>query len=170
MRSFCHKYKSAFWGLLLLPLMHLSASAERLPDFSPDETVFIRADKAWEDPEPDIVHFSGDFELKAHDWHLYADRATLYGNLEDPETVLLEGSPARVWVTVTSGDKQAIVEGEASSIEYRRALNTVRMTGDAMLVKADNIMRSNEIEYDIEADRFSAGGDQGVQFSVTPKE
>ena len=135
-----------------------------------DETVSIQADRAWEDDSPDIIHFEGKFHLNAGDWSLQADQATVYGKLDQPDTVVLTGSPARINLLVDRGGVQSTVEGEAPNIEYMRSAGSIRMTGGATLSRADNVMTSGEIEYDIDTDRFKTGGSQGVKIRVSPAE
>jgi lipopolysaccharide transport protein LptA len=140
------------------------------PGFSKGDTVSIRADQAWEDEQPDIVHFTGNFLMKAADWSVSADSATLYGNLDDPETVLLEGSPAQVLLLRQTDDGNEEISGTAPQIEYQRKANVIKLSGGAVLRLDDNILRSEEIEYDIELDRYQAGGSEGVRIEVTPRD
>lgn len=146
------------------------AAAERLSGFSSGDTVTIRSAEAWEDVEAHIIHFGGNFELKASDWYLSADLATLYGKLDDPETVVLTGSPAHILVNTDSRGRSETVAGEAARIVYQRVTNSIRLEGGALLSRDENTMRGGEIEYDIEKDRIRAGGDEGVHIQVTPDE
>jgi len=156
------------WTLLWASLA-LSAG-ERLSGFSAGDTVSIQAENAWEDEAPNTIHFSGQFELRARDWSLSADQATLYGNLDDPETAILTGSPANIQLkTVSDGEIETIM-GKAARIVYQRSTNSIKLEGEASLSIAGQIMQSEEIEYDIDQDRIQAGGNQGVQIRVTPKD
>jgi lipopolysaccharide transport protein LptA len=152
---------------LAFPLL---AAAERISGFSSGDTITIHSEAAWEDEEPDIIHFSGGFELTASDWRLSADQATLYGKLDDPETVVLTGSPAQILVNTESRGRSETVAGEAARIVYQRDTNSIRLEGGALLSRDENTMRGGEIEYDIEKDRIRAGGDEGVHIQVTPDE
>jgi lipopolysaccharide transport protein LptA len=158
--------------LIALPVLAfpLLAAAERISGFSSGDTVTIHSREAWEDEEPDIIHFSGGFELTASDWRLSADQATLYGKLDDPETVVLTGSPAHILVNTDSRGRSETVAGEAARIVYQRVTNSIRLEGGALLSRDENTMRGGEIEYDIEKDRIRAGGDEGVHIQVTPDE
>ena len=155
------------WPVLAFPLL---AAGERFSGFSSGDTVTIHSAEAWEDEEPDIIHFSGGFELKASDWYLSADLATLYGKLDDPETAVLTGSPAFILVNTESQGRIQTITGEAERIVYQRETNSLRMEGAATLSRDDNTMRGGEIEYDIEQDRIRAGGDQGVHLNFKPED
>lgn len=146
------------------------AAEERSLAISSVDKVTIRSDEAWEDAEPDIIHFSGSFLLEARDWNVYADQATLYGNLDDPETVILSGTPARIRVTARSRGKSEDVEGDAPKITYLRELNIIRLEGGASLARAGNVLRGGEIEYNLENDRFRAGGKEGVRIIIPQDE
>jgi lipopolysaccharide transport protein LptA len=145
------------------------AAAERLSGFSSGDTVTIRSAEAWEDEEAHIIHFGGNFELKASDWYLSADLATLYGKLDDPETVVLTGTPAFILVNTEYHGNIQTVSGEAERIVYFRETNTLRMEGAASLTRDENTMYGGEIEYDIGEDRIRAGGDEGVRIKVLPE-
>jgi lipopolysaccharide transport protein LptA len=145
------------------------SAGERLSGFSAGDTVLIEADRAWEAVAPDTIHFSGRFELKAHDWYLSADQATLHGSLNDPETAILRGSPALIQLEIVSDDKIETIEGKGRRIVYQRISNSIRLEGGASLSRAGQTMQSEEIEYDIDLDRIQAGGKQGVQIRVNPE-
>ena len=154
------------WPALALPLL---AADERLSGFSSGDTVNIRAAEAWESEEPNVIHFSGNFELKASDWYLSADLATLYGKLDDPETAMLTGTPAFILVNTVSEGRVQTITGEADRIVYHRETNSLRLEGAASITRDDSTMHSGKIEYDIEQDRIRAGGDEGVHIMVKPE-
>lgn len=144
-------------GCSLLP------ASERISGFSSGDTVTISSAEAWEDDKPDTIHFSGGFELKANDWYVTADLATLYGKLDDPETAVLTGAPAAIMVNTESQGQIKTITGEAERITYQRKTNSLSMEGAASITRDDINMQSGKIEYDIEEDRISASGDKGVR-------
>ena len=136
-------------------------------DFSSDETVTITAQRAWEAEEVDVIHFSGNFELHAPDWSMAGDTAVVYGDLDDPDRVVVEGKPARVSFLRTADDtgepaEDEPVEGAAQVVEYFRATDKLVMRGNASLVRKESTLTSALIEYDVETDRYSAGGEGGI--------
>lgn len=155
-------------GALLSAGLAMSAG-ERLNGFSAGDTISIQAENAWEDLAPDTIHFSGHFELKAHDWYLSADRATLYGKLDDPDTAIITGSPANIQLETVSDDRVEAIRGKATRIVYQRVTNRISLVGEASLSRAGQTMQSEEIEYDIDQDRILAGGSQGVRIRVKPE-
>ena len=130
-----------------------------------EDVVSIRADTAWEDIEPDTVHFEGHFEMQVRDWMVSADRATLYGKLDDPDHVVLEGSPAHMELSYTLGERTQIIQGQASKILYDRKAAKIRLSGDARMGQGDKILQSNEIDYDIKTDRFHTEGETGININ-----
>ena len=145
------------------------SAGDRLSGFSTGDTVSIQAENAWEDVAPDTIHFSGHFELKARDWYLSADQATLYGNLDDPETAILTGSPAKIQLETVSDDRIETITGRAARIVYQRATNSISLEGGASLSRAGQTMQSEKIEYGIDQDRIQAGGSDGVRIRVNPE-
>lgn len=132
------------------------------------DSVSIRADAAWEDERPGIVHFSGHFLLKAAEWSVSAEKATLYGDLDDPDVIVLEGSPAHVLVQRQAKGVAREVSASAPQIEYQRQSRIIKMTGGAELREKQEVLHSDEIEYDIEHDRYRAGGAEGIFIEVAP--
>lgn len=143
-----------------------NAAEERISGPSQGETVIIKAHEAWEDEAPDTVHFRGDFQLQTHDWTVTADQATLYGKLDDPETVVLTGLPAVITIRATTSGESRAVTGEASRIVYEKARNRVLMEGGASLSSNDSVLHGEEIEYRIDDDRINAGGDSGIRIRI----
>jgi len=153
------------WLVLACPFL---AASERLSGFASGDTITIRSAEAWEDEESNIIHFSGGFELKASEWYLSADFATLYGKLDDPETAVITGSPAVILINTESQGRIQTITGNAESIMYHRDSNSLQMEGDAILTRDDNSIQSGTIQYDIGMDRISASGDGGVRIRVIP--
>ena len=157
------------WALtLLLCSLPLGAQEGGQAEFtiSSEDMVSIRADQAWEDIEPDTLHFAGHFEMHIRDWLVNADRATLYGKLDHPDRLILEGTPARFRASRTEGGRTESVQAEAREIVYERETERVILNGAARLVQGENLLQSNTVEYDIRSNRFRARGDTGVQLVV----
>jgi lipopolysaccharide transport protein LptA len=142
-------------------------------DFNSDDTVTVTAERAWEGEEIDVVHFSGQFELRAPDWYLFGDAAVVYGNLENPDRVIVTGKPARISFLRDSEDdrnssgEEERVDGTAAKVEYFRATDKLIMHGRATLTRKDSTLTSEEIEYDVDTDRYSAGGAGGINIQFT---
>lgn len=145
-------------------------------DFSSSDTVIVTAERAWEADEIDVIHFSGNFELHAPDWSLFGDTAVVYGKLDDPDRVVVEGSPARIaFLRDTTGEGSTVesterIDGAALFVEYFRATDKLLMRGEASLTRGDSTLTSELIEYDVEADRSSASGEGGIQVQFTPED
>lgn len=131
-----------------------------------EDMIAIRADQAWEDLEPDVVHFDGHFEIRIRDWRATADRAVLYGKLDDPGRLVLDGKPARFEVSYLEGARTERVLAEAREIIYERESRLIRLSGDATLLQGDSLLRSSAIEYDIANGRFRTEGEAGVRIKT----
>jgi lipopolysaccharide transport protein LptA len=154
--------------LLMVPQPCISGDDQGFR-LSREDVVSIRADTAWEDIEPDTVHFEGNFRMQVRDWLVLADRATLQGKLDDPDRVTLEGSPARLELSYTLGERKEIVRGEAGKIVYDRETAQIRLSGDARMGQDDKMLHSSEIDYDINTDRFRTQGATGINVRVDPE-
>jgi len=154
-----------FLAALLLATAAIAAE-ERISVPAEDDTVIIKAGEAWEDETPDTVHFRGDFHLETHDWTVSADQATLYGKLDDPDTIVLTGLPAVISIRSTRSGQGRHVSGKAPRIVYTREGNSIRLEGGARLTTDDSVLSGDEIEYRIDEDRINAGGSSGVRIRI----
>ena len=151
-------------GLMSPPL----AAQDRITGFSVDDTLTIRSTEARMDEQPGIVHFKGGFELRASDWSLVSDNAILYGKLDDPETIVISGTPASILVNTVLDGQTSTISGQAERIVYQRDSNSIRMVGNASIARDTHSMNGSEIEYDIDSDHLSAGGPGGVHITILP--
>ena len=147
----------ALLAILLLLLSPVS-SAESGNDQK--ETIVIRADRAWEEPdEREVLHFQGNFELISPDWTLYADEADLYGPLDDPHRLVARGAPALLTIL----DREERVIGRGEIIEYVRETDIITLTGNAELEGDSLSMKSAEIVYDVGEERLKSSASSGVE-------
>ncbi|MBT8048556.1 MAG: hypothetical protein HKN57_06075 [Xanthomonadales bacterium] len=146
----------------------LTAANERIAGFSADDTITIRSAEARMDEQSDIIHFGGSFEIRANDFYLLSEQASLYGKLDDPETIVVTGSPATISVNTVTDGRTSTIYGQAARIVYQRDANSIRMEGAASLSRDGHTMSGSEMEYDVETDYLRAGGDGGVHIRIRP--
>jgi len=153
-------------------------------DFSSDDTVTVTAERAWESDETGVMHFSGEFELRAPDWYLLGDTVVVYGKLDDPDRVIVAGKPARIAFlrstdqkikaqageNAANADPEERIDGTALIIEYFRVADKIKMRGAARLTRKDSTLVSEIIEYDIGTDRYLASGEGGIKFLLQTDE
>lgn len=152
-------------GLLFL-LFPIAVAGSGAFSLTREDMVSIRADKGWEDDEPDTMYFEGHFEIRIRDWRATADRAVLNGKLDDPDQLLLDGKPARFEVSYQQGNRTERVQAEASVIIYERKTRLIRLSGNAQVLQGDSLLRSSAIEYDIGNNRFRTEGSADVQIKT----
>lgn len=157
------------WVTLML-LFPLALSGDEDLRISREDMVAIHADRAWEDIEPDTVHFEGHFKMQVRGLLVNADRVTLYGKLDNPDRLELQGSPARFHLSHTQGNRMEDVAGEALEIVYQRESELISLNGTARLVQGENVLQSSEVEYDIKSNRFRAKGATGVHINIPTPE
>jgi len=152
------------------PAFPAFAADERVSGFTSEDILTIQSKEAELEEQSDIVHFAGGFELRANDWYLSSEQATLYGKLDDPETVIVTGAPARIGVTAVVQGRASMVNGSARRIVYERDSKTIRMEGNASLSRDGHTLDGGEIEYHIDDDMLRAGGRGGVHIRVDPQD
>lgn len=146
----------------------LGFSVAAVEPLKPDkgDTVIVRANLAWEDSDESITYYRGDFELRTPDWSVQASEATVFGPLNNPDRVLLNGEPARIWIS--QPEKSKVVEGEGAQIEYLLTTESVALSGGAELRDGEDTINSESIHYDVKADSYSAGQTGRVKVSISP--
>ena len=83
-----------------------------------EDTVVVRAQEVWEDPNADTLHFEGQFDMRTPEWRILAVRATVYGAVNDPDRITVNGTPAKVWIQRSSSATGAMetIYGEGAQL------------------------------------------------------
>ncbi|MCH9026152.1 MAG: hypothetical protein IIA05_03425 [Proteobacteria bacterium] len=145
------------------------SAAASLLKISGADTILVSADEVWEEPEQDIFHFRGNFEIRTPRWAVMADEATVYGRLDDLERIVAEGSPVRFIFKSSDAENGSITEAEGQKLEYLKEAGVLHLSGGAKISSGGSIMRSSEIRYDLERDKLEAGGPEGVRLTARPE-
>lgn len=157
----------AYLQIVLFVVMTFPCMAGSLSEHS-IETVSISADEAFEDVQPGILHFKGNFILQSTEWKLQATQSTVWGRPDKPDKVYLEGTPAHFRIDQQVDDKQHTIEATAPVIEYLRSSNLLQLSGGAVLTLDGEMIKSSAIDFDIKTERYLAHGAGGVKIEVPP--
>ncbi len=161
------KLRTVAVALFALHAGHSTAAG--LLKISDDNTILVSADEVWEEPEQEIFHFRGKFEIRTPRWAVLADEATVFGRLDDLERIVAEGSPVQFIFQSSDAENGPITEAEGQKLEYEREPGLLHLSGGAKVVSGGSIMRSSEIRYDLERDKLEAGGPEGVRLTSSPE-
>ena len=132
-----------------------------------DDAIIATASEAWETEDGESMYLRRNVELRAPDWRIEADRGNLNGKLEDPDLIVVDGIPARIFVN-REGDEEPFT-GESYHIEFEPRTDAVTLKGEALIKKGRESIRSQSIDYDLDKDTFSAGDEGRVHVITTPK-
>ncbi len=148
----------------VLPPMSLAeeAKAEALDVTSGNTQIFIRAEKAWEDEDEDVLYLEGEFHMRTEDWEVRAERAEVHGPVEDPDKIIGYGKPASIRVTL--GDNEGQGTGYSNRIVYMYQTKMLELHDDARMEMKKVTVRSAAIIYDVGNKKLISGGKQGVEF------
>ena len=94
------------------------STAADLLKISDDNTILVSADEVWEEPEQEIFHFRGKFEIRTPRWAVLADEATVFGRLDDLERIVAEGSPVQFIFQSSDAENGSFTEAEGQKLEY----------------------------------------------------
>ena len=111
----------------------------------------------------EVLNLEGNFEMRGSDWWLTADSAQVYGPVEDPERLVIQGAPARVSVTRRNGERASAT---GQRIIYWRRRELVEVHGAAAFAAGDLAMTGSRIIYDLDAERLKSAGNSGVTLVV----
>ncbi len=132
------------------------------------EAILIRADRAWEERLGDetVLSLAGSFAMSGDRWSIEADSASVFGDVENPERIEIQGSPARASFT---DDRGRVAKAEGRQIVYRYQQELVEIHGDAKLNNEDLSIVSSRIVYDLGQQRLQSSGEDGIEFVLQRK-
>jgi len=130
------------------------------------DTIAATALEAWETEDGNELHLRHEVEITAPDWRIEASNSSLVGELENPDLVRADGNPARIFI-IREGDEEPF-SGRSLHIEFDPLEDTVRLTGEAVVEKGRESIRSQSIDYDLDGDTFTAGERGRVRVTRDP--
>ncbi len=137
------------------------AAADASPG-SEGAPIVIRADRAWEGDDGEVLYLQGGFEMSSADWQVTADDAEVHGPVEDPERVVVTGAPARI----SFDNEGSTITGEGARIVYRYREEVIELYDDARLEGEEVSLSSSAIVYDLRNERLRSSGADGVEVIV----
>jgi lipopolysaccharide transport protein LptA len=163
-RSRCHPIVGSLLAALgLLTGGTANADQQQLSD---QDTIVVHADEAWQGDDAQVLHLRGRLKLHAPNWSIEADRARLFGPLEDPDSIFVDGAPATIKVRQPNRDGYLTAEG--AQIQYQPQSNILYLTGDAIVDTGDTAIASETIEYRVRDETFTAGKSGRVHVIANP--
>ena len=124
--------------------------------------IVIRADRAWEGEDGEVLYLQGSFEMSSAEWRVTAHDAEVHGPVEDPERVVVSGAPARI----SFDNEGSTITGQGGRIVYRYREEVIELYDDAILEGEDVSMASSAIVYDLRNGRLRSSGSDGVEVIV----
>ena len=128
--------------------------------------IVIRADRAWEGDEGEVLYLAGSFEMSSADWRVTAENAEVHGPVQDPERVVVTGSPDGAPARISIKNEDATIAGRGGRIVYRYREEVIELYDDALLEGEDVSMASSVIVYDLKNERLRSSGSDGVEVIV----
>ena len=130
--------------------------------------IVIRADRAWEGDgneaggDGDVLYLEGNFEMSSSAWRVTARDAEVHGPVENPERVVVSGTPARIFFD----NEGSTITGRGGRIVYRYREEVLELYDDAALEGEDVSVASSVIVYDLRNERLRSSGSDGVEVIV----
>ncbi len=140
----------------------MSMAATQAAPSNGEAPIVIRADRAWEGEDDGVLHMAGNFEMRSTDWRVTAETAEIQGPVENPELLILNGSPARI----SFDNEGSAITGRGGRINYRYREEVLELYEDAVLEGEDISLSSSVIVYDLAEERLRSSGTDGVEVVV----
>jgi len=135
---------------------------------SHDATIVVAADESWEDPDRDVLHFRGNFEIRTPHWAVMAERATVFGKLDNLERVIADGSPVQFLFQDEGPNGRSTTHGEGRHLEYDTEPGVIKLTGKARMTNGGRVMTSSKLQYSLKEKKLQVSGPEGVHITDTP--
>ena len=128
---------------------------------SPD-SIQIEGDSAIFDQGRRNVTYTGSVIATRGDLVIAGDKLTVALVRDDVDTIRTIGNPAKFSLRKTPADENstqyAELKATALTIIFAPAANQLQLLGDATLQQGGNVIHSNEITYDLDAQQIRAEG------------
>jgi lipopolysaccharide export system protein LptA len=128
---------------LLLSLATPSVAVETTSDAQP---VRLQADQAEINTQQGISIYRGNIQLQQGSLVIKGDMLVIHSREGKLQRAGIDGKPARF--EYLTADKKPI-KGEAPHLEYTLANDTLHLSGGTTLWQADNVLKGNEITYQL---------------------
>lgn len=152
-------------SLFAFSLFFYSSSNALPEDFEQEATIL--ADSAQFDRKQGIVIYTGNVEFTQGTLRIDSDKLTVYGNDEQMEKAIAEGTPARYQQQIQADSP--LTHAQALTIEYYAEQQQALLIGQAVLSQEGNEMTGERIHYDMVNETVQAGqdGDKPTRIKVT---
>jgi lipopolysaccharide transport protein LptA len=143
----------------IMSMVIISTCAAEDPESIYDPIV-ISAERASQNVGEQGFRLSGQLRINTREWTIRGDNGLVEGRIDDSDFIMVQGEPANINY---NGDGNSQVNGTAEVLKYSATKNVVKLSGAAKLLKGDQSVESDEIEYFLDTGTWSAGNTSRVK-------
>lgn len=143
--------------LMSMVIMSASASEDTESIYDP---IVISAEKASQNVGEQGFKLSGQLRINTRTWAIKGDSGIVEGRIDDSDFVKVQGAPADIKYR---SDRKRTVSGTAAILNYSAKNNVVKLSGSAKLLKGNQSVESDVIEYFLDTGTWSAGNTSRVK-------
>ena len=143
----------------IMSMVIISTCASEDPEFIYDPIV-ISAERASQNVGEQGFRLSGQLRINTQTWIIRGDSGIVEGRIDDSDFVKVQGAPADIKYR---NDGKSAVSGTAAILNYSAKNNVVKLSGSAKLLKGNQSVESDVIEYFLDTGTWSAGNTSRVK-------
>jgi lipopolysaccharide transport protein LptA len=143
--------------MMSIALISVYASEDNESVYDP---VMISAEQASQGVSEHSFKLSGQLRINTRMWTIRGESGVVEGRIDDSDFVKVQGDPADIKYR---SDRKSTVSGTATTLNYSATHNVVKLSGSAKLLKGDQSVESDVIEYFLDTGTWSAGNTSRVK-------
>ncbi len=124
------------------------------------DPIVISAERASQSIGEQGFELSGQLRVNTRMWVIRGDSGLVEGRISDSDFVKVQGTPADIKYR---SDTKSTVSGTAALLNYSTTNNVVKLSGSAKLLKGNQSVESDMIEYFLDTGTWSAGSTSRVK-------
>ena len=143
--------------LMSIGLISACAAEDTESTYDP---IMISAQRASQSIGEQAFKLSGQIRVNTRMWIIRGDSGLVEGRISDSDFVKIQGTPADIEYR---SDTKSTVSGTAAFLDYSATNNVIKLSGSAKLLKGNQSVESDMIEYFLDTGTWSAGNTSRVK-------
>ena len=138
-----------------------------ISDFLGDSIILVTANEGFRPISKEAFFLRGKVTFETSNWRITGDTMKVFGPLETPDKIIVEGEFASV--ETTEGSRKSFLVARGRKIEFDSNKNEILIDGAAVLQTKDQTLTGASLRYSYETNKVFSGQAKGrVRFRSEP--